>query len=221
MNTYINSPNFDKATPLLKRQPFLKLVNDDFNTSTLRPTYGSINLHNGSLATVPVYDMKTMILSILHDDTLMRNNNFLPDLNILFTGDVNDGCLENNHFGEIHTGGAWLPAKNCICGSVGKYMPFGIIIFGDKSNTDQHGSLSVTPVTFTATFVNRRVRNNPDFWRPMAYLPNLVHGKGSGGKPKETVQDEHNCLAYYALKSLIDLSEAGGIRTVVMGKEVM
>ena len=34
------------------------------------------------------------------------------------------------------------------------------------------------------------------------------------------VQDEHNCLAY-AFKSLIELSEAGGIQTTVMGKEVI
>ena len=46
--------------------------------------------------------------------------------------------------------------------------------------------------------------------------------KASGGKDAKSSdksQDEHNCLAF-ALKSLIELSEAGGIRTVVMGKDV-
>ena len=118
MNTYINSPNFDKTTPLLKRKPFLKVVDDVFNTSTLRPMYGTINLHNGLLANVPVYDMKTMILSILHNDTLMWNDNVATSLNI-FTRNVDDGCLENKCFGDVHTGDAWLPAKNRICGSVG------------------------------------------------------------------------------------------------------
>ena len=99
-------------------------------------------------------------------------------------------------------------------------MPFGMIIFGDKSHTDLHGSLSTTPITFTATFFNSLVRNNPSCWRPMAYLPNLAHGKAGGGKSRDKVQDEHNCLAY-ALKSLVELSEAGGIRTVVLGKEVI
>ena len=218
INTYVSLPTFDKFSPLIKRQPFLNLVDDFFDTATMRPTYGSIRLYDGSLATVPVYDMKTMILSILHDDTLMRTDNFAPGLDI-FTGNVDDECEANNYFGEIHTGDAWLPAKNRICGSTGRYMPFGIIIFGDKSNTDQHGALSVTPITFTATFFNREVRNNPDCWRPMAYLPNLGHGKGWGGTSCDKSQDEHNCLAF-ALKSLIDLSEAGGIRTVVMGKDV-
>ena len=218
INTYVNLPTFDKFSPLIKRQPFLNLLDELFNTSTMRPTYGSIRLYDGSLATVPVYDMKTMILSILHDDTLMRTENFAPGLDI-FTGDVDDNCDANNYFGEIHTGDAWLPAKNRICGSTGLYMPFGIVVFGDKSNTDQHGALSVTPITFTATFFNREVRNNPDCWRPMAYLPNMGHRKGRGGKSSDKSQDEHNCLAF-ALKSLIELSEAGGIRTVVMGKDV-
>jgi len=64
------------------------------------------------------------------------------------------------------------------------------------------------------------VRNNPDSWRPIAYLPNLAYGKGNSGTARDKVQDELNCLAY-ALKSLIDLSEMGGICTMVMGEEVM
>ena len=80
--------------------------------------------------------------------------------------------------------------------------------------------MSLTPITFTATFFNRNVRNNPECWRPLAHIPNLTHGKGGGGNSRDKVQDEHNCLAY-AFKSLIELSELGGIRTTVMGKEVI
>ena len=89
--------------------------------------------------------MKTMILSILHDNTLMRQENFATGLDI-FTGDVDEHCPQNKCYGEIHTGEAWQPAKERFCGRDGKYMPFGIIIFGDKSHTDLHGSLSVTPI---------------------------------------------------------------------------
>ena len=79
--------------------------------------------------------MKTMILSILHDNTLMRQENFATGLDI-FTGDVDEHCPQNKCYGEIHTGEAWQPAKERFCGRDGKYMPFGIIIFGDKSHTD-------------------------------------------------------------------------------------
>ena len=99
-------------------------------------------------------------------------------------------------------------------------MPFGMVVFGDKSQTDLHGSLSCTPITFTATFFNRKTRNNPNSWRPIAYIPNLAHRKGGKGKSCEKVQDEHNCLAY-TLKSLIELLEGGGFRTTVMDHDVI
>ena len=98
-------------------------------------------------------------------------------------------------------------------------MPFGMVVFGDKSQTDLHGSLSCTPITFTATFFNRKTRNNPNSWRPIAYIPNLAHGKGGRGKSHDKIQDKHNYLAY-ALKSLIELSEAGGFRKTVMDWDV-
>ena len=220
LNAYTSSPeDFNIYSNLSPRTTFLAKVETVFNTSKLKPTYGAVQLHNDTYATVPVFDVKTMILSILHDPNLMRADNFATGLDI-FTGDVDRKCVDNKWYGEVHTGDAWLPARDRFCGKDGNYMPFGMIIFGDKSHTDLHGSLSTTPITFTATFFNSSVRNNPSCWRPMAYLPNLAHGKAGGGKSRDKVQDEHNCLAY-ALKSLVELSEAGGIRTVVLGKEVI
>lgn len=105
------------------------------------------------MVTVPVFDMKAMILSIVHDDVLMRKENVAPGLDI-FTGAVEGGYEGNLNYGEFHTGDAWKPAVKRIAGTSQKYMPFGMIVFGDKSHTDQHGTLSLTPVTFTATFFN-------------------------------------------------------------------
>ena len=99
-------------------------------------------------------------------------------------------------------------------------MPFGMVIFGDKSHTDQHGTLLVMPITFTATFFNQKMRNNPKCFLLIAYIPNSALRKGGGGKSWDKLQDEHNCLAY-ALKSLIELLEAGGICTMVMDREVI
>ena len=201
------------------KSEILVCVEEVFNTKSFKPTYGSVVLHNNAIATVPVFDMKTMILSILHDTTLMRSENFAEGLDI-FTGEIDENCAANECYGEIHTGSKWNKATERIVGTEGKYMPLGLVIFGDKSHTDLHGALSLTPVTFTATFFNKSTRNNPDCWRPMAYIPNLAYGKGGKAKAVDKVQDEHNCLAY-SMKSLIELSEAGGIRTTVMGREVI
>ena len=218
-DNYISSSDFNKYARLMSRNTFLKRVEEIFHTTDLRPTYGSVRINNGLLATVPVFDTKAMILSILHDNELMQPENFAEGLDI-FTGTVDNNSNHNRLYGEIHTGKAWTPAVQRFCGSQGKYMPFGMVVFGDKSHTDLHGSLSCTPITFTATFFNRKTRNNPASWRPIAYIPNLSHGKGGKGKSCDKVQDEHNCLAY-ALKSLIALSEEGGLRATVMDREVI
>ncbi len=198
------------------QKQLLAQVERIFQTNSLKPTYSRVRLTNNTLATVPVFDIKSMILLMVHDKSLMNKENFAVRLDD-FTGNVHTTCNQNNLCGEIHTGDATEPAREKFCGRDGKYMPFGIIIFGNKSHTDLHGSLSVTPITFTATFFNCKARNNQAFWKLIACLPNLAYGKGQGLTPKK-VQDEHNCLAY-TLKSLVNLSELGGIQTKVMGRE--
>ena len=98
-------------------------------------------------------------------------------------------------------------------------MPLALIVFGDKSHTDLHGSLAVTPIVFTLTLFNQDARNNKSFWRPLAYIPNLSHGKGKSNKTKSTekVQDEHKCLAL-AFKSLREHHVKGlGLNATVKG----
>ena len=218
INDYTSQSDFSPYDKLLPRKAFHDRLEEIFETKNFRPTYGTVRLHNDVMATVPVFDMRAMILSIVHDDTLMKEENFAEGLDI-FTGHSDTNCNANDLYGEIHTGDAWQPAVERFCGCDGKYMPFGIVIFADKSHSDLHGVLSLTPITFTATFFNRTVRNNPDCWRPMAYLPNLSFGN-SDDDAVDKVEDEHRCIAF-GLKSLIEVSEEGGIKTKVMGREVI
>ena len=51
------------------------------------------------------------------------------------------------------------------------------------------------------------------------YIPNLAHANVGGTNSSTKSQSEHYCIAY-VLKSLIGVSEGGGIRTEVMGKKV-
>ena len=101
-------------------------------------------------------------------------------------------------------------------------MPVPLIFFGDKTQTNLHGSLAVTPITFTLSLFNRAARNNPRCWRPLAYTSNLLHGKGKKNKTTSIVklQDEHKCLVL-AFKSLTDLHQCRrGITMQVRGRFV-
>ncbi len=63
----------------------------------------------------------------------MQSENFAEGLDI-FTGDVDAKCEVNNYYREIHMENAWKPAVECFYGFEGKYMPLGIVLFGDKSH---------------------------------------------------------------------------------------
>ena len=100
-------------------------------------------------------------------------------------------------------------------------MPLALVIFGDKSHTDLHGSLSLTPIIFTLTLFNRDARNDARFWRPLGYIPNLSHGKGDADSTKSVskVQDEHICLAT-VLQSITSINNNGGMKFNFQGNDV-
>lgn len=76
----------------------------------------------------------------------MTRENLAEGYNI-FTGEQFDIDECNNNYGEIHTGDSWKPALYRHCGRDRKYMPIALVLFGDKSHTDLHGTmLSVEPV---------------------------------------------------------------------------
>ncbi len=59
----------------------------------------------------------------------------------------------NQKYGEVHTGVAWLLARNKYCGGNEEKtnMPVALIMIGANFHTDLHRALSVTPVIFTMT----------------------------------------------------------------------
>jgi hypothetical protein len=153
---------------------------------------------------------------MLTDPSLMNPINFAEGYNVL-TGDVCVDHPSNHKYGEVHTGDSWFQAKNFYCKEKGT-MPVGLIVFGDKSHTGLHGVLSLTPIIFTFTFFNRAARNNPRFWRPFTYVPNLSYGKGTANQTptKNKIQDKHTCISF-AFKSLRKISEEKGFSLVVLG----
>jgi hypothetical protein len=149
----------------------------------------------------------------------MKESNFAEGYNVI-TGEVLKDHPANNQYGEVHTGDAWIPARNRYCQDE-QDMPVGLIIFADKSHTDLHGALSLTPIIFTLTLFNRSCRNNAKSWRPLGYIPNLSHGKGTSDKTatRDKIQDEHDCVSV-VLKSLKKIKRNNGFDCKVLGTYV-
>ncbi len=154
---YISSPNFDRFAKFKSRRSLLTSTQKTLNSKTLQPINGTVRLYYNSPVTVPVFDTRHMIISLLSDPSVMDEKNFAEGYNVL-TGEV-DNHPANTKYGEVHTGGAWLPARDRYCQNKID-MPVGLIVFGDKSHTDLHGAQSLTLIIFTLKLINRTARNH-------------------------------------------------------------
>ncbi len=178
-------------------------------------------MHDGTILTVPEFDMKEMLTSLLTDQTIMVDTNFADGYDVL-TGDVNVNNPSNDKYREVHTGDAWIPARDGYCSNPqGHTMQVGLIVFGDKSHTNLHGTSSLTPIIFTHTLFNQTARNNTGFWRLIGYIPNLFYEKGTADRQStsDKIQDKHTCLSCI-FESLCRITRQGGFDLCVLGRNV-
>ena len=91
---------------LVNRKRFVRNLEETMSCTTMKPKHVDVELTNGTMATVSVFDIEAMILSLLHDENLMSPENLAPGYD-LHTG---KRTAPNTHHGEIHTGDAWEPA---------------------------------------------------------------------------------------------------------------
>jgi len=70
-NDYISSDNFSKHAKLRTRKSFIKQIEETHpSIKSLRPVNKQVTLHDGTIATVPVFDAQAMIMDILSNSDL-------------------------------------------------------------------------------------------------------------------------------------------------------
>jgi hypothetical protein len=73
---YISSPNFDRFAKFKSRRSLLTSTQKTFYSKALLSNNGTVRLHNNTLVTVPVFDTKHMIISLLTDPSVINKKNF-------------------------------------------------------------------------------------------------------------------------------------------------
>jgi hypothetical protein len=86
VNEYTSSPEFLVNTKLQSQKSFLYSIKGPYCTWLLRPNNRNVRLHDGTIVTVPVFDMKAMLTSLLPDQTLMADTNFAEGHDVLTGG---------------------------------------------------------------------------------------------------------------------------------------
>jgi len=202
---------------VMSRDQLLRYLCHYYRLDFLKPTMHNVALSDGSVATVPIFDVKETLLSFLNNPGRMRRENFAANYDP-FTG---KSTITNPPLDEIHTGTIWDAACRKYCGNDPNSFPLALVCFYDKTHTDLHGSLACAPFICTPAFLNRECRNDDSNYMVLGYIPNLGYGKGKAKTQTSTMrlQDEHDCLALIT-KQIIKIQTNGGFWTEVMGKKV-
>jgi hypothetical protein len=200
---------------LYRRSEVMSTLTTVYNMHHLKHTTHNVTLSDSSVVSVPVFDVKAIILSILQDPKRMRQENLAQGYDV-FTGCATEPITSLD---EIHTGALWSVARDKYCKGVPNAFPLPLICFYDKTHTDLYGSLSCAPFLMSFAFFNENARSRDEFYEVLAYIPNLTYGSGKSN-PKHArnkLQDEHKCLTLVT-EQLQRLSS--GFEAVVLGKRV-
>ncbi len=85
---------------ILSRKQLVQFLTKYYQLNFLKPTLHSVPLTDGSVATVPVFDVKAILIAFLNDPLRMHQENFSSNYDI-FTGKAK---LPTSTLDKIHTG---------------------------------------------------------------------------------------------------------------------
>jgi hypothetical protein len=85
---------------ILSRKQLVQVLTKYYQLGFLKPTLHSVPLSDGSVATVPIFDVKAQIIAFLSNPLQMRKENFASNYDI-FTGKKKQ---TSSTLDEIHTG---------------------------------------------------------------------------------------------------------------------
>jgi hypothetical protein len=202
---------------VMSHDQLLRYLCQYYRLDFLMPIMHNVALSDGSVATVPIFDVKETLLSFLNNPGRMHRENFAANYD-QFTG---KSTITNPPLDEIHTGTIWDAACRKYCGNDPNSFPLALVCFYDKMHTDLHGLLACAPFICTPAFLNRECHKDDLNYMVLDYIPNLGYGKGKAKRQTSTMrlQDEDDCLALIT-QQIIKIQTNGGFWTEVTGKKV-
>jgi hypothetical protein len=133
-----------------------------------------VPLSDGSVAVVPISDVKALLIAFLNDPLRMCQENFASN----YDNFIGKAKLQTSTLDEIHTRSLWeQQARQKYCGDDPDTFPLALVCFYDKTNTDVFGSLSCALFICTPSFVNKDCRNDDSNYMVLGYIPNLGYEK--------------------------------------------
>ncbi len=93
------------------------------NITFLKPTLHSVPFTYGSVATVPSFDVKALLIAFLNDPLRVHQENFVSNYDIF----KEKAKMPTSTLDEIHTGSLWEQARQKYCGDDPDAFPLALV----------------------------------------------------------------------------------------------
>lgn len=179
----------------------------------LKPIHTAIRAPSGVWHTLSKFPLKGILYSLFANSFLMNSSNSWlfdkyyrnPTLISRETGDA-------RFYGDIHTGTWFLKAYQKICTSNNDVL-VPLMLFIDETTIDKNGRQSLDAVLMTIGLFRRKVRNKPEAWRLLGYIPDCSEAVVNEQAPENSEQkrkDYHHYLTNM-LQEIYELEKSDGI----------
>jgi hypothetical protein len=181
-----------------KREQAIKNASKIFDTEGWNPINHRVRLPNSKQEVdVVTFDFMEMVRSLLTDPEIACDENFLfPDGESPMSSPAcrwEDVDPKTHRLSDL-TSGRWYHETYYLkCHGKEGHVLLPIILYSDKTHTDQRGNLCQEPVLFTLGIFNKRTRQLPRAWRPLGFVPNMQILNQSI-KSTQKIDDYHRCL---------------------------
>ena len=196
------------------RDKALKSASHRFNMNDLKPQSERVQLPNSKVQVdVHTFNLEAQICSLLQDPELMKDENLLfPDADDPFSPppEWSDVDPDTHVYGDINTVQWYHDTWHARCRVHGRDVLCPLLIYNDKTHTDQKGLLCLEPVLFTLGIFNQKTRNNPRAWKQIGYILNM-NLLDLPNDPRLKLLDYHYLLRHI-IQPVVDLQQQGGFR---------
>lgn len=159
----VEDPDFNMMQKLGYKQ-LIKRMAIKHNLENSRPYVQPLRLPSGHLLNVVRFNFMSQVYSLLSDDTLMK-----PE-NLVFGNNPTKKFQRKRFLGDIETSDFYIRSQELKCTDEDDVLVV-IIFFIDK--TYDKGNC-FEPVSFTLGIFKRNIRQSPEAWRHLGFIPGLI-----------------------------------------------
>ena len=172
------------------RKSVVQFLAKHFGASHHIPQADTLYIDEGQKKiTVPTFDFKRQMASILTDSSLMIDENFVNDPNFdketlrptkSFRDYTDDDVIDEPTTGRLYHQGVemYCPNGDERPPDVDMIVPLPCILYADEVSTCAHGDLSIENVVVLPAFFNHQTRSKLGACRTLGAVPNLGAGHG-------------------------------------------